>query len=123
MNSLLGKRGGDEGECEYQPESRIKTAGYCVAVLARDREGVWAWHWTEMHYRSSSEAHGLNVVWSHNNMETITGWPAGMNHTLVPVGLHSIPGILLFDIICCTKIPEFSKACALKNRIGIDAAT
>jgi hypothetical protein len=39
------------------------------------------------------------------------------------VGLHSIPGILLFDIICCTKIPEFSKACALKNRIGIDAAT
>jgi hypothetical protein len=39
------------------------------------------------------------------------------------VGLHSIPGILLFDIICCTKIPEFSKACALKNRIGIDAVT
>jgi hypothetical protein len=43
---------------------------------------VWAWHWTEMHYRSSSEEHGLNAVWSHNNMATITGWPAGMNHTL-----------------------------------------
>ena len=42
---------------------------------------------------------------------------------IAAVGLHSIPGILLFDIICCTKIPEFSKACALKNRIGIDAAT
>jgi hypothetical protein len=77
VNSLLGKRGGDEAQCKYQPESRIKTGGYCVAVLARDAEGVWAWHWTEMHYRSSSEEHGLNVVWSHNNMATITGWPAG----------------------------------------------
>src|ERR1700756_5798875 len=26
VNSLLRKRGGDEAECEYQPESRIKTA-------------------------------------------------------------------------------------------------
>jgi hypothetical protein len=77
VNGLLGKRGGDEAECEYQPGSRIKTAVYCVAVLARDGEGGWAWHWTEMHYRSSSEEHGLNVMWHHNNMATITGWPAG----------------------------------------------
>ena len=77
VNGLLGKRGGDEAECEHQPESRIKTAVYCVAVLARDGEGVWAWHWTEMHYRSSSEEHGLNVMCRHNNMATITGWPAG----------------------------------------------
>jgi hypothetical protein len=77
VNSLLGKRGRDEAECEYQPESRIKTAGYCVAVLAHDGEGVWARHWRAMHYRSSSEEHGLNVVWGHNNMATITGWPTG----------------------------------------------
>jgi hypothetical protein len=37
----------------------------------------------------------------------------------VVVGLHSIPGILLFDIICCTKIPEFSKACALKTGLAL----
>jgi hypothetical protein len=27
--------------------------------------------------------------------------------TLADVGLHLNPGITLFDLICCTKIPEF----------------
>jgi hypothetical protein len=68
------------------------------------------------------DAERINCFWGVAGVpaERVAEESAG---SLTAVGLHSIPGILLFDIICCTKIPEFSKACALKNRIGIDAAT